>query len=83
MTLARLAQECAHALSALQQRILSVLYIEESADYMEVASSSWFIQAAGLKASASDATRRRALDREHDSALDQLARSLGIARQKS
>src|SRR5207248_424470 len=42
MTLARLAQECADGLSSLQQRILSVLYIEESADYMEVASSPWF-----------------------------------------
>lgn len=83
MTLARLAEECAEGLSPLQQRILSVLYIEESADYMEVASSSWFSEAVGLKANASDATRRRALDREHDSALDHLAQSLGIARRKS
>jgi DNA-directed RNA polymerase specialized sigma24 family protein len=83
MTLARLAEECAEGLSNLQQRILSVLYIEESADYMEVASSPWFVQAAGLKAGASDATRRRALDREHDSALDHLAQSLGVARRKS
>ena len=82
MTLARLAEECAEGLSSLQQRILSVLYIEESADYMEVASSPWFVQAVGLKASASEATRRRALDREHDSALDHLAQSLGIAREK-
>jgi DNA-directed RNA polymerase specialized sigma24 family protein len=83
MTLARLAEECAAGLSSLQQRILSVLYIEETADYMEVASSTWFMQAVGLKANASDATCRRALDREHDSALDHLARSLGIARRKS
>ena len=83
MTMARLAAECANGLSKLQQRILTVLYIEESADYMEVASSDWFVQATGLKVSASDATRRRALDREHDSALDLLAHSLGIARQKS
>jgi DNA-directed RNA polymerase specialized sigma24 family protein len=82
MTMARLAEECADGLSGLQQRILSVLYIEESADYMDVASSPWFVQAAGLKAGASDATRRRALDREHDSALDHLAHSLGITRQK-
>ena len=83
MTMARLAEECADGLSALQQRILTVLYIEESATYMEVAASPWFTQAAGLKASASDATRRRALDRQHDSALDHLAESLGIARQKN
>jgi DNA-directed RNA polymerase specialized sigma24 family protein len=83
MTLARLAEECADGLSSLQQRILSVLYIEESATYMEVASSSWFVRAAGLKASASDATHRRALDREHDSALNYLAQTLGITRRKS
>jgi hypothetical protein len=83
MTLARLADECAEGLSSLQQRILSVLYIEESADYMEVASSSWFIQAVGIKPGASDATLRRALDREHDSALNNLALSLGISRRKS
>jgi DNA-directed RNA polymerase specialized sigma24 family protein len=83
MTLARLAEECADGLSGLQQRILSVLYIEESADYMEVASSPWFLESAGLKASASDATRRRALDRVHDSALDHLAQSLGITRRQN
>jgi DNA-directed RNA polymerase specialized sigma24 family protein len=83
LTLARLAEECAHTLTPLQQHILSVLYIEESASYMEVASATWFVSAVGLKASASEATRRRALDAQHDSALDQLARSLGIDRQKS
>jgi DNA-directed RNA polymerase specialized sigma24 family protein len=83
MTMARLAEECAEGLSSLQQRILSVLYVEESADYMEVASAPWFVQAMGLKASASEATRRRALDRVHDGALDHLAQSLGIARQES
>lgn len=83
MTMARLAAECSHGLSHLQQRILAVLYIEESADYMEVASSPWFAQATGIKAGASDATRRRALDKEHDSALEHLARCLGITRQKN
>jgi len=83
MTMARLAEECSEGLSGLQQRILTVLYIEESATYMEVAASPWFVQAAGLKTAASDATRRRALDREHDSALDHLAQSLGIVRQKT
>ena len=80
LTFARLAEECAHGLSVLQQRILSVLYIEESASYMEVATSSWFIHAIGLKSGASDATCRRALDREHDSALEHLAQRLGISR---
>ena len=83
MTLARLAQECGDRLSGLQQHIISVLYLEESASYMEVASAPWFTQAVGLKPNASDATRRRALDAEHDSALEQLARALGIQRQKS
>jgi hypothetical protein len=79
MILAKLAEECADRLSSLQRRILYVLYIEESAEYMEVASAPWFVQAAGLNANASAATRRRALDREHGRALDHLAQSLGIA----
>lgn len=80
LTFVRLAEECAHGLSSLQQRILAVLYIEESASYMEVASAPWFMQAAGIKPGTSDATRRRALDREHDAALDHLAQRLGIVR---
>lgn len=80
LTFARLAEECANSLSTLQQHILHVLYIDESATYMEVAAAPWFINGVGIKASASDATRRRALDREHDSALDHLAQNLGIAR---
>ena len=80
LTFARLAEECAGVLSALQQRILTILYIEESANYMEVASSSWFGVAAGLKPGASEATCRRALDRVHDEALDALARGLGLNR---
>lgn len=83
MTMARLAAECSHGLSHLQQRILAVLYIEESADYMEVASSPWFTHTTGIKEEASDATRRRALDKEHDSALEHLARCLGLSRQKN
>jgi hypothetical protein len=79
LTLAKLAAECADRLSALQQHILSVLYIEESATYMEVAGAEWFAQAVGLKPGSSDATKRRALDREHDSALDHLAHHLGIS----
>lgn len=80
LTLARLAQECAHKLTALQQRILSTLYVEESATYMEVANAPWFAQAMNLKSGVSDATRRRALDAQHDGALDLLARALGLSR---
>lgn len=83
LTLVRLAEECAQMLTALQQRILTALYIEESATYMEVANSPWFAQAMNLKPTASDATRRRALDAQHDSAFDQLAQALGIPRPKS
>jgi DNA-directed RNA polymerase specialized sigma24 family protein len=83
MTFARLAEECASVLTRLQQRILTALYVEESATYMEVASSPWFMEAAQLKANSSAATRRRRLDHEHDSALDQLACSLGIERSES
>ncbi len=83
LTLARLAEECAHLLSPLQQHILTTLYLEETATYMEVAQAPWFANAVDLKPNASDATRRRALDTEHDSALDSLARALGINRQKS
>jgi hypothetical protein len=79
LTLERLSNECAHCLTALQLRILTELYITESASYMEVARSPWFIAAAGVKG-ASDATRRRALDHEHATALDKLAECLGIPR---
>ena len=80
LTFARLAEECARGLSALQQKIFCVLYVEESATYMEVACSNWFAKAADLKPTASDATRRRALDKEHDEALEILAESLGLPR---
>ena len=80
MTFARLAEECAAVLTPLQQRIMTALYIEESATYMEVASSAWFAAATQLKPDASSATRRRRLDHEHDTALDHLAASLGIER---
>ena len=83
LTFTRLAEECEHTLTALQQRILTALYIEESATYMEVAHSAWFALAMNLKPNASDATRRRALDAQHDSAFDQLAEALGIPRSKS
>lgn len=78
VTLSRLAQECADQLSSLQQHILTVLYIEESATYMEVATAPWFRQAMAIKTGASEATCRRTLDRVHDDALSTLARSLGI-----
>lgn len=47
---------------------------------MEVANAPWFAQAMNLKPGASDATRRRALDVQHDGALDLLARALGLSR---
>jgi hypothetical protein len=80
MTLTRLATECGHCLSPMQQHILSVLYIQESMSYMELAASPWFLQAVGLKATASEATLRRALDSQHDSALDLLAQCIGLPR---
>ena len=80
LTFARLAEECAQGLTPLQQRILTILYIEESATYMQVATSPWFAQAAGIKPGAAGMTCRRALDSLHDSALEHLARRLGIDR---
>jgi hypothetical protein len=72
----KLMHESQRLLTPLQQRILTELYILESGSYMEIAQSHWFCQASGVHAGASAATKRRALDREHDAALALLKQAM-------
>lgn len=76
VTFDRIYRACSKCLTPLQWRIITDIYIEETSTRLDLASDAAVLRELDVSPSASEATRRRAINRQLETALAHLAECL-------